>query len=96
MFNTMKLAAASLALLAGLAAYTPLYADNDKKPPADTMMQGGNMEGMTGMMDMMDMMMQMNKMMGLCSKMMEASLNGSGGMNMPMPQQTPEAPKQGG
>lgn len=91
MLDTVKIAAASLVLLAGLATASPLYAD--KKPPAGTQMQGDNMQGMMGMMDMMT---QMNKMMELCNKMMETAMQGSGGMNMPMPQQTPEAPKQGG
>lgn len=91
MFKTTKLAAATFAVLAGFAAASPLYAH--KRPSADTMMQGGNMQGMMGMMDMMT---QMTKMMELCNKMMEASMQGTSGNKMPMPQPAPEPPKQGG
>jgi hypothetical protein len=87
MFKSTKLTLATFAVLVGFAAASPLYAH--KKPPADTMMQGGDMMGM------MNMMTQMNKMMELCNKMMEASMQGTGSnkMPMPVPQPVPEPPK---
>jgi|GEM_PF-6498280 len=65
------------ALAAGvLAAAPPLYAHEKAKPSMDhnMMMQGGKMGGK----DMMGMMEQMNKMMGLCTKMMESKMDGAG------------------
>lgn len=63
-------------LLGGLAATSPLYAHSQSKPSmGKDMMKGGGMDGMMGMMTMME---QMNKMMGLCTKMMESKMDGMG------------------
>lgn len=94
MFGTTKPLGAALIVLAGLAAASPLYAHSKPKPSTGhDMMQGGGMDGMDGMMGMME---QMTKMMDLCNKMMASKMDGTGGHDMPMPQSTPETPKQGG
>ena len=93
MRKTLRTIGIASLFIGGLAATSPLLAHKAPKPSTGTMMQGGGMDGMMGMMSMME---QMNKMMGLCTKMMEASIQGTGGHDMQMPQPTPEAPKQGG
>lgn len=90
MMKTTKLFGTTFVVLAGIATASPLYAHKAPKPSAGTMMQGGGMDGMMGMMSMME---QMNKMMGLCNKMMEASMQGTGDHNMNQPMTPPAEPE---
>ena len=48
---------------------------------------------MDGMMGMMTMMEQMSKMMGLCAKMMESKMDGTGGHDMNKPMTPPAEPE---
>lgn len=74
--------------LGGLAATSPLYAHKQSKPSmGQDMMQGGGMGGMMGMME------QMSKMMGLCTKMMESSMDGTGGHDKNQPMTPPAEPE---
>ena len=91
MNKTLRTIGIASLFLGGIAATSPLYAHQKAKPAMDhTMMQnGGNMGGM----DMMGMMVQMNKMMGLCSKMMEMAMNTMGDSGMQMPKDGETAPE---
>jgi len=77
--------------LGAFASASPLYAHANAKPSPDQnmMMKGGNMGGT----DMMGMMEQMNKMMGLCTKMMETAMNNKDGSGMQMPMDGEKAPE---
>ena len=69
-------------LLASLAVASPVYAHKKVAPPmSHDMMMGGEMDGMMGMME------QMNKMMKLCTKMMESDMDGH---HMKMPMEMPK------
>lgn len=77
-------------ILGGLVAAAPAYAHEQKQPSMEDMMKGDGMGGMMGMMGMME---QMNKMMGLCTKMMESSMEGP---DKKMPMESPAAPEKKG
>jgi hypothetical protein len=71
MRKTIRTIGIASLFLGGLAATSQLYAHKQSKPSmGQNMMQGG---GMGGMME------QMSKMMGLCTKMMESTMDGTGG-----------------
>jgi len=78
-------------ILGSLPLVSPVYAQKEKQPSTQSdMMKDGGMDGMMGMMGMME---QMNKMMGLCTKMMESSMEGS---DKKMPMESPAAPEKEG
>lgn len=88
MYKTLRTAGFASLFLGGLAAASPLYAHQQSKPSGGhDMMQGGGTGGMMGMME------QMNKMMGLCTKMMESKMDGTGSPGMKMPMDAPAAPE---
>lgn len=88
MYKTLRNIGIASLLLGGLAATSPLYAHQQSKSSSGhDMMQGGGMSGMMGMME------QMNKMMGLCAKMMESKMDGTGSPGMKMPMDAPAAPE---
>lgn len=68
--NWNGLVAAST-LLAGLAAATALYAQDEPATRQNPMSQGGMMQDGRGMMNMMNMTGQMGEMMETCNKMMK-------------------------
>lgn len=85
MRKTMRTIATASLMISGLAAISPAYAHEQKQPSMQSdMMKGGGMEGM---------MEKMNKMMDLCSKMMESRMDGKDGSDMKMPMEPPAAPE---
>ena len=91
MRKTIRTIGIASLFLGGLAATSSLYAHKQSKPSSGQgMMQGGGMDGMMGMMTMME---QMSKMMGLCAKMMESKMDGTGGHDMNKPMTPPAEPE---
>lgn len=83
MQRTIRTLGLASLILGSLAVASPIYAQKQKQPSMDGMMKDG---GMGGMMVMME---QMNKMMGICTKMMESSMDGTD-KKMPMESPVPE------
>jgi hypothetical protein len=77
-------------IIGSLAIASSIYAQEQKQPSMDDMMKGGGMDGMMGMMGMME---QMSKMMGICTKMMESSMEGT---DKKMPMESPAGPEKKG
>ncbi len=84
MRKTIRSIGVASLLIGSLAATSPTYAQKQKQPSMDDMMKDS---GMGGMME------QMNKMMGLCNKMMESSMNGT---DKKMPMESPTTPEKKG
>lgn len=90
MRKTIRTIGIASLIIGSLAVASPIYAQKQKQPSMDDMMKDGGMGGMMGMMGMME---QMNKMMGICTKMMESSMDGT---DKKMPMESPAAPEKKG
>jgi len=85
MRKTIRTIGVATLIIGSVAALSPVYAQKEKKPPAQSdMMKDGGMDGM---------MEQMNNMVGLCNKMMESAMNGA---DKKMPIESPATPEKKG
>lgn len=88
MRRTIRTIGVASLIIGSLVVASPVYAHQQKQPSTQSdMMKDGGMGGMMGMME------QMNKMMGICTKMMESSMDGT---DKKMPMESPAAPEKNG